>query len=85
MRVPKLLLFHRDNKSIKLKQRHQRNDTVLNQLLVILKKRMKTNQLYLTGCLKNVVKFYLNYLIVLAMSMMLKGLLIELKVLLEAK
>ena len=27
MRVPKLLLFHQDNKSIKLKQRHQRNDT----------------------------------------------------------
>ena len=46
---------------------------------------MKTNQLYLTGCLKNVEKFYLNYLIVLAMSMMLKGLLIELKALLEAK
>ena len=38
------------------------------------KRRIKTNQLYLTGSLKNVVKFYLNYLIVLAMSMMLKGL-----------
>ena len=29
---------------------------------------MKTNQLYLSGCLKNVVKFCLNYLIALAMS-----------------
>ena len=56
----------------------------LSQLLVILKRRMKTNQLYLTGCLKNVVKFYLSYLTVLTMSMMLKGLLIELKALLEA-
>ena len=38
MRVPKLLLFHQDNKSIKLKQRHQRNDTVekkeINQSLM---------------------------------------------------
>ena len=49
------------------------------------KRRMKTNQLYLTGCLKNLIKFYLNYLIVLEMSMMFKGLLIELKALLEAK
>ena len=31
MRVPKLLLFHQDNKSIKLKQRHQRNDTIENK------------------------------------------------------
>ena len=31
MRVPKLLLFLQDNKSIKLKQRHQRNDTVENK------------------------------------------------------
>ena len=46
---------------------------------------MKTNQFYLTGCLKNVVKFHLNYLIALEMNMMLKGLLIELKVLLEKK
>ena len=50
-----------------------------------LKKKMKTSQLYLTDCLKNVVKFYLIYLIFLAMSMMLKGLLIKLKALLEAK
>ena len=46
---------------------------------------MKTNQLYLTGCLKNVVKFYLNYLIVIEVSMMLEDLLIELKALLEVK
>ena len=46
---------------------------------------MKTNQLYLTGCLKNVVKFYLSDLIVLEMSMMLEDLLIELKALLEVK
>ena len=58
---------------------------LLNQLFVTLKRRMKTNQLYLTGCLKNIIKFYLNYLFVQAMSMMLKGLLIELKALLEAK
>ena len=30
---------------------------------------MKTNQLYLTGCLKNEVKFHLIYLIALKMSM----------------
>ena len=32
---------------------------LLNHLLVTSKRRMKTNQSYLTGCLKNVVKFYL--------------------------
>ena len=46
---------------------------------------MKTTQLYRTGCLKNVLKFDLDYLIVLALSMLLNGLLIELKALLEAK
>ena len=46
---------------------------------------MKLNQLYLTGCLKNAVKFYFSYLIVLAMSMILTGLLIDLKALLEAQ
>ena len=39
------------------------------------------NQLYLISCLKNVVKFYLNYLIALEMDIMLKGLLIEWKAL----
>ena len=46
---------------------------------------MKTSQLYLTGCLKNVVKFNLNYLISLEMSIMLKDLLTDLKTLLEVK
>ena len=46
---------------------------------------MKTNQLYLTGCFKNVVKFYLNYFIALKMSMKLKDLLRKLKALLEVK
>ena len=46
---------------------------------------METNQLHLTGCLKNVVKFYLKNLIALEMSMMLKDLLIELKALLKLK
>ena len=49
------------------------------------KKKEESNQLYLTGCLKNAVRFYLNCLIVLAMSMMLKLLSIELKALLEVK
>ena len=49
------------------------------------KKRMKTNQLYLTGCLKDLVEFYSNYLVVLAMIMMLKRLFIELKALLGVK
>ena len=46
---------------------------------------MKTNQLYLTSCFKGVVEFYLNYLIALEMSTMLKDLLIELKTLLEVE
>ena len=46
---------------------------------------MKTNQLYLTGCLMNVVKFYLNYLIAPKISMKLKDLLREFKALLEVK
>ena len=58
---------------------------LLNQLLVTSKRIMKTTQLYRTGCLKNVLKFDLDYLIVLALSMLLNGLLIELKALLEAK
>ena len=39
---------------------------LLNQVLVTSKRMMKTNQLYPTGCYKNVSKFYLNYLIVQA-------------------
>ena len=46
---------------------------------------MKTNQLHLSGCLKNIVKFYLRYFIALEISMMLKDLLIEFKPLLEVK
>ena len=46
---------------------------------------MKTNQLQLSGCLKNIVKFYLRYFIALEISMMLKDLLIEFKPLLEVK
>ena len=44
---------------------------------------MKTNRLYLTGCLKHVEKFDLNYLVALRMSMKLKDLLRKLKALLE--
>ena len=46
---------------------------------------MKTNQLQLSGCLKNIVKSYLRYFIALEISMMLKDLLIEFKPLLEVK
>ena len=46
---------------------------------------MRTNQLYMTACLKNMVKLYLNYLIALKMSMKLKELLRELKALLKVK
>ena len=49
------------------------------------KRGMKTNQLYLTGCLKNVEKVYLNYLIALEISMKLKDLSRKLKALLKAK
>ena len=43
------------------------------------------NQLYLTGCLKNVEKCYLDYSIALEMNMNLKDLLRKLKALLKVK
>ena len=46
---------------------------------------MKINQLYLIGSFNNAVKFYLNYLIALKMSIKLKDLLRKFKALIEAK
>ena len=46
---------------------------------------MKINQLYLIGFFNNAVKFYLNYLTALKMSIKLKDLLRKFKALIEAK